>query len=103
MGLDRKGTQFRIRVRSPQKFEKDEKGKPKLRTKDPGKKGGLQLIVGRLKGRRLTSTQSLRLSTKDFKRVRNKLVPKTMRGIREARSLKRRTRGPVAKAVKTYF
>lgn len=96
MGLERKGTQFRIRVRPPSKFSS-------LRTKDVGKKGGLQLIVGRLKGRRVTSTQSIRLSTKDFKRVRNKLVAKTMRGKREAQSLKRRKRGFVAKAVKIYF
>lgn len=103
MGLERKGTQFRIRVRSQEKFQKDERGKPKLRTKDPRKKGGLQLIIGRLKGRRTTSTQSIRISTKDFKRVRNKLVPKTSRGMREARSLKKRRTGAVGKAIKTYF
>jgi len=96
MGLERKGTQFRIRVRPPSKFSS-------LRTKDVGKKGGLMLIVGRQKGKRTTTTQSLRLSTKDFKRVRNKLVPKTMRGMREARSLKRKKTGAIGKAIKIYF
>lgn len=96
MGLERKGTQFRIRVRAPSKFSK-------LRTKDVGMKGGLKLIVGRLKGRRTTTTQSIRLSTKDFKRVKGKLVPKTSRGMREARSLRKRRTGAVGKAVKRYL
>lgn len=96
MGLDRKGTQFRIRVRTPSKFSK-------LRTKDVGRKGGLQLIVGRLKGKKVTSTQSLRLSTKDFKRIGNKLVPKTIRGMREARTLRKRKSGAVGKAIKRYL
>lgn len=96
MGLERKGTQFRIRVREPSKFSK-------LRTKDPGKKGGLQLIVGRLKGKRKTSTQSIRLSTKDFKRIDGKLIPKTARGIKERASLKRTKTGAVGKAIKRYF
>lgn len=96
MGLERKGMQFRIRVRSPSKFSK-------LRTIDPGEKGGLQLIVGRLKGRKVTSTQSIRLSTKDFKRIKDRLIPKTMRGMKERASLKRRKTGLLAKAIKRYF
>ena len=103
MGLERKGSQFRIRVRSPEKFQRDEKGKPKLRTTDPGMKGGLQLIVGRLKRKRTTSTQSIRVSTRDFRRTDGKLVPRTKRGMKEAESLKRRKTGPVGKAVKRYF
>ncbi len=98
MGLERKGTQFRIRVRPPSKFQEKT-----LRTTDVGRKGGLQLITGRLKGRRITSTQALRLSTKDFKRARGKLVPKTIRGMREVRTLKRRKTGAVGKAVRRYF
>ncbi len=96
MGLDRKGTQFRIRVRPPSMFSK-------LRTKDVGMKGGLKLIVGRLKGRKTTTTQSIRLSTKDFKRVKGKLIPKTTRGMREARSLKMKRSGPMGRAVKRYL
>ncbi len=96
MGLDRKGTQFRIRVRPPSKFTR-------LRTKDVGMKGGLQLIVGRLKGRTTTTTQSIRLSTKDFKRIKDKLVPKTRRGMKEARTLRKKIRGAFGKAIKRYF
>ncbi len=96
MGLDRKGTQFRIRVRPPSMFSK-------LRTKDVGKKGGLMLIVGRPKGKIITSTQSIRVSTKDFKRVKDKLIPKTLRGMKEARVLKKRKTGFAGKAIRRYF
>lgn len=96
MGLEKVGTQFRIRVRPPAKFST-------LRTKDVGRKGGLQLIIGRLKGRVVTTTQSFRVSTKDFKRVRSKLVATTSRGMKEARSLKKKKRGPIGAAIKRYF
>lgn len=96
MGLDRKGSQFRIRVRPPSKFSK-------LRTKDVGMKGGLKLIVGRLKGKKTTTTQSIRVSTRDFKRVKGKLIAKTTRGMRETRSLKTRRSGPMGRAVKRYL
>ena len=96
MGLDRKGTQFRIRVRQPSMFSN-------LRTKDVGMKGGLQLIVGRPKGKTRTKTQSIRVSTMDFKRTGGKLIAKTQRGKREIVSLKKRKTGPTGKAIKKYF
>lgn len=96
MGLEKVGSQFRIRIRAPSKFSK-------LRTKDVGNKGGLMLIVGRLKGKTKTTTQSIRLSTKDFRRSGEKLIPRTKRGIKERTTLKQRRTGPFSKAVKRYF
>lgn len=96
--LERKGKQYRLRVLSPSKFQKKT-----LRTKDTGKKGGLQLITGRLKGRKKTSVQAIRLSTKDFRKVKSKLIPKTKRGKRELTSLRRRKTGRISKIIKRHF
>lgn len=82
--IERKGSQLRIRLRNPNMFNKSS-----FRTKDVGNKGGLQLILGRLKGRTKTTIQALRVSRKDFV-LRNKtLIPKTQRGIKEIKSIKK--------------
>lgn len=97
MGLERVGTQFRIRVSSPKGFTKQS-----FRTLDVGRKGGLQFIRAMKKGTTKFSTQSLRVSTQDFKRIKGKLIPTTIRGKRQVTSLKRQT-GKVRVAIKTYF
>lgn len=97
MGLERVGTQFRIRVSSPKRFAKQS-----FRTLDVGRKGGLQFIRARKKGSTKFTTQSLRVSTKDFKRIKGKLIPITTRGKRQVTSLKRQT-GNARVAIKTYF
>ena len=97
MGLERVGTQFRIRVSSPKGFTKQS-----FRTLDVGRKGGFQFIRAMKKGTTKFSTQSLRVSTKDFKRTKGKLMPITPRGKRQVSSLKRQ-RGKVKVAIKTYF
>lgn len=97
MGLERVGTQFRIRVSSPKGFSTES-----FRTLDVGRKGGLQFVRAMEKGSTKFSTQSLRVSTKDFKRTKGKLIPITTRGKRQVTSLKRQ-RGKVRVAIKTYF
>lgn len=100
--LEKKGSQYKIRVQSPGKFNKST-----IRTKDVGKKGGLQIITGRLKGKKKTSTQALRFSTKDFKKIKYnrgyKLVPITKKGLKELESLKKRNTGKLANVVDKYF
>lgn len=102
MGLERKGTQFRIRVTPPSRFRKRS-----FVTLDPGRKGGLQFVRAIRKRRRMLAknleTQSIRVSTRDFKRVGSKLIPKTGRGKREAASLKRTKTGRTGVAIKIYF
>ncbi len=102
MGLERKGTQFRIRLRPKERFQKKS-----FVTLDVGKKGGLQFVSAVPKGKRIIDKnlkkQSLRISTKDFNRVGGKLIPKTVRGKIEVRSLKRRKTGAIGKAIKKYF
>lgn len=98
MTLERKGKQYRVRVCAPSDFQKET-----LRNKDVGKHGGLQLIVGRRKGRKETNTQAIRVSTRDFKRIGNKLVPKSSRGLHELTTLRKRKTGKLAEAVKKYF
>lgn len=80
--IERKGDQYRLRIRSPSSFNQRT-----IRTKDVGKRGGLQLIVGRLKGKNTTTTQALRLSVNDFKMKNKKLIPVTVKGFKEMKSL----------------
>ena len=101
MGLERRGTQFRLRVASPKKFQKKS-----FITLDVGRKGGLQLVRAVRKGRKNIQknleTQSFRVSVKDFKRVKNKLIPTTARGRRQRTSLLRRKKKPQS-MVKIYL
>jgi len=98
MGLEKKGTQFRIRVEPPKRFDKDS-----FITLDVGKKGGLQLIRARRKTTGKFATQSVRVAAKDFKRKGNKLIPKTPRGKRQRTALKKRKSGRIAGTIRTYF
>jgi hypothetical protein len=82
--IEKKGSQYRVRILNPKLFNKKT-----LRTKDVGRKGGLQLITGRLKGKKTTTIQALRLSTKDFKKKGKGLIPVTARGKREFKYLKK--------------
>lgn len=82
--LEKKGTQFRLRVLSPEKFNKST-----IRIKDVGRKGGMQLITGRLKNKTTTTIQALRFSIKDFKIIKKKLMPITLRGVREIKVLQK--------------
>lgn len=55
-----KGDQVRIRLKKPVKGAK-------YRTVDPGRKGRLQLVVMKPKGKKRTITQSMRFNIKDYK------------------------------------
>ena len=80
MPVEKKGSQYRVRIKSPISFVKSS-----IRIKDVGRKGGLQIVIGRLKGRNKTTLQALRVSIKDFRKRGNKIIPITSRGKREAK------------------
>lgn len=96
--LERKKTQYRIRIFNPNLFNPST-----FRIKDVGSKGGLQLVIARPKGKRTTTIQSIRVSVKDFRRKGNKIYPVSSRGLRELAVLKRRKTGKLAQHVKKYF
>jgi hypothetical protein len=96
--IERKGGQYRVRIRSPSSFNKKT-----IRTKDVGSKGGLQLITGRLKGKKNTTVQALRLSANDFKMKNGKLIPKTVRGFKEVKSLVKSNTSQVSKVARKSF
>ena len=96
--LERKGNQFRLRIRNPKLFQKKS-----IRTVDVGDKGGLKVITGKLKGRKTTTIQALRLSINDFKQVGKKLRPVTNRGKKELSAIRNVKSGPIPKRVKEYF
>lgn len=81
--IEKKGSQYRIRLLDPRLFIKYS-----FRTKDVGRSGGLQLILGRMKGSKKYSIQALRVSINDFylrKRGKNppQIIPITKRGYKE--------------------
>lgn len=98
MPFERKGKQFRIRVSSPKKFTKTS-----FRTLDVGMKGGLQLIRAKKKGSKKFSTQSIRVSTTDFRMAKGKLIAKTSRGKSQVSSLKKAKKPAVQRVVKATF
>ena len=102
MGLERKGTQFRIRIRPPSVFIKNS-----FVVLDVGKKGGLQFVRAVPKGmaniKRNLVTQAVRVSVKDFFISRGKLVPKTARGIKQVFALSRIRNRRVMSRLKIYF
>ncbi len=102
MGLEKVGSQFRIRVESPKRFQKKS-----FKTLDPGMPGGLQFVRAVPKGKKNIAknlkTQSIRVDVEDFNRRGDKLFPKTPRGRREARSLKKQKNGRVEAAIDRYF
>lgn len=59
MVIEIKGQQLRIRVKSPNQFSM-------FRTKDVGKKGRLQIIIGLNKKSKKWDTQSYRLNILDY-------------------------------------
>lgn len=76
--IEKKGSQYRIRIIDPSVFSRKS-----FVTKDVGRKGGLQLILAKRKFRKRLEIQAIRVSINDFKKVGNKLIPRTNRGRRE--------------------
>jgi predicted acetyltransferase len=81
--IEQVGSQYRIRILSPELFVKSS-----FRTKDVGIRGGLQLILGKLKKTGKWTVQALRLSIHDFSFYRKTLYPITKRGARELKFVK---------------
>ena len=98
MPLEKKGSQYRVRILNPSQFSRRT-----FRTVDVGRKGGLKLIVGRLKGKNTTTIQALRLNTQDFKKKGERLIPRTSRGKQELNELKKVRSKIIATKVKRYF
>jgi len=53
-GYGKKAKYFHLRVKAPGKFQKGS-----FRTIDPGKPGGAKIVIGRLKGKKTTTAQSI--------------------------------------------
>lgn len=89
MPIDRTHSQFRIRVKRPKSFKPET-----FKTLDVGAPGGLQFVraIPEYKSSNKPSnlsTQSVHVSTKDFRLSKGKLEPKTPRGEKELSSLLR--------------